>query len=178
MISFFFCRRERKKKKNGHTQKKHHHRASSNHHVRCVEVLDDFVPIDRSGGQGHRAPRERRWRRRKRSVVLRPSRDDDDGPAAGRQSGSGVRRRWRASSRETHGRESVVRDARSGCFFVVVVFVRRLDDEEDDSRAFLEVVAETRKARRFFSLSLSLSSRASGRTRGGLMRLFCYVLEM
>ena len=64
-----------------------------------------------------------------------------------------------------------------GAFFFVV-FVRRLDDEEDDSRAFLEVVAETRKARRFFSLSLSLSSRASGRTRGGLMRLFCYVLEM
>ena len=63
-----------------------------------------------------------------------------------------------------------------GAFFVVV-FVRRLDDDED-SRAFLEVVAETRKARRFFSLSLSLSSRASGRTRGGLMRLFCYVLEM
>ena len=155
------------------TKKRHHHRAS-NHHV---DVLDDFVPVDRSGGQGHRAPRERRWRRRrKRSVVLRPSRDDDDSPAAGRQSGSGVRRRWRASSRETHGRESVVRDARSGCFFFVVVFVRRLDDE--DSRAFLEVVAETRKARRFFSLSLSLSSRASGRTRGGLMRLFCYVLEM
>mgnify|MGYP001361300920 CR=1 FL=1 len=65
-----------------------------------------------------------------------------------------------------------------GAFFFVVVFVlRRLDDDED-SRAFLEVVAETRKARRFFSLSLSLSSRASGRTRGGLMRLFCYVLEM
>ena len=63
-----------------------------------------------------------------------------------------------------------------GAFFVVV-FVRRLDDDED-SRAFLEVVAETRKARRFLSLSLSLSSRASGRTRGGLMRLFCYVLEM
>ena len=118
------------------------------HHV---DVLDDFVPIDRSGGQGHRAPRERRWRR-KRSVVLRPSRDDDDdGPAAGRQSGSGVRRRWRASSRETHGRESVVRDARSGCFFFVVFVLRRLDDDED-SRAFLEVVAETRKARRFLSL--------------------------
>ena len=64
-----------------------------------------------------------------------------------------------------------------GAFFFVVVFVRRLDDDED-SRAFLEVVAETRKARRFLSLSLSLSSRASGRTRGGLMRLFCYVLEM
>ena len=64
-----------------------------------------------------------------------------------------------------------------GAFFIVVVFVRRLDDDED-SRAFLEVVAETRKARRFLSLSLSLSSRASGRTRGGLMRLFCYVLEM
>ena len=63
-----------------------------------------------------------------------------------------------------------------GAFFFVV-FVRRLDDDED-SRAFLEVVAETRKARRFFSLSLSLSSRASGRTRGGLMRKFCYVLEM
>ena len=96
------------------TKKRHHHRAS-NHHV---DVLDDSVPVDRSGGQGHRAPRERRWRRRrKRSVVLRPSRDDDDSPAAGRQRGSGVRRRWRASSRETHGRESVVRDARSGCFF-------------------------------------------------------------
>ena len=38
-----------------------------------------------------------------------------------------------------------------GAFFFVV-FVRRLDDEEDDSRAFLEVVAETRKARRFLSL--------------------------
>ena len=50
----------------------------------------------------------------------------------------------------------MVRDARSGCFFFVVVFVlRRLDDDED-SRAFLEVVAETRKARRFLSLSLSL----------------------
>ena len=66
-----------------------------------------------------------------------------------------------------------------GAFFFVVVFVRRLDDDDDeDSRAFLEMVAETRKARRFFFLSLSLSSRASGRTRGGLMRLFCYVLEM
>ena len=47
-----------------------------------------------------------------------------------------------------------------GAFFFVVVFVlRRLDDDED-SRAFLEVVAETRKARRFLSLSLSLRERA------------------
>ena len=44
-----------------------------------------------------------------------------------------------------------------GAFFFVV-FVRRLDDDED-SRAFLEVVAETRKARRFLSLTLSLSLR-------------------
>ena len=122
LISFFFFAFG-EREKNGHTKKdiiiiiiiahiEYHH----------VDVLDDFVPIDRSGGQGHRAPRERRWRRRrKRSVVLRPSRDDDDdGPAAGRQSGSGVRRRWRASSRETHGRESVVRDARSGCFFLLL----------------------------------------------------------
>ena len=45
-----------------------------------------------------------------------------------------------------------------GAFFFVVVFVRRLDDDEE-SRAFLEVVAETRKARRFLSLTLSLSLR-------------------
>ena len=121
LISFFFFlpwSRERRMD----TQKKTSSSSSSRIEYHHVDVLDDFVPIDRSGGQGHRAPRERRWRRRrKRSVVLRPSRDDDDdGPAAGRQSGSGVRRRWRASSRETHGRESVVRDARSGCFFFLL----------------------------------------------------------
>ena len=163
------------------TQKKTSSSSSSSrieyHHV---DVLDDFVPIDRSGGQGHRAPRERRWRRRrKRSVVLRPSRDDDDGPAAGRQSGSGVRRRWRASSRETHGRESVVRDARSGCFFFCCCFCSSTFRRR---RGLARVPRGGRgnpKSSTFsLTLSLSLSSRASGRTRGGLMRLFCYVLEM
>ena len=118
LISFFFA--VEREEEWTHKKKDIIHHRASNHHV---DVLDDCVPVDRSGGQGHRAPRERRWRR-KRSVVLRPSRDDDDdGPAAGRQSGSGVRRRWRASSRETHGRESVVRDARSGCFFFLLLFL-------------------------------------------------------
>ena len=85
----------------------------------------------------------------------------------------------RAVARHTDEKEWFETHEVGAFFFVVGVFVRRLDDDEDeDSRAFLEVVAETRKARRFFFLSLSLSSRASGRTRGGLMRLFCYVLEM
>ena len=80
-------------------------------------------------------------------------------------------------SRDTRTRKRGSRRTKWVLFFFVVFVLRRLDDDED-SRAFLEVVAETRKARRFLSLSLSLSSRASGRTRGGLMRLFCYVLEM